>query len=89
MSGTVELRPYFAPGERYPSLIGVRVDGDEHETAYVSKAELIDALDENKSLRELVKDIYASVRADEDNCDVSYVEQFEGRMRELGIEAKK
>lgn len=50
----VEIRPYFADGERYPGLIGVRVEGDEYEMAYVSKGELIDALDENTKLRKLM-----------------------------------
>lgn len=72
---TVEVRPYFAEGERYPALIGVRAEGDEYETAYVSKSELVDALaenaklrDENVKLRELIWDIVVD------------------RMRESGIE---
>lgn len=52
MSESVELRSYFESGKRYPSLIGVRADGDEHETVYVSKAELADAMAENAKLRE-------------------------------------
>ena len=35
----IEVNPYFAPGERYPSIIGVKADGDEHELAYIRKAE--------------------------------------------------
>lgn len=50
---TVEVQPYFAEGERYPALIGVRAEGDEYETAYVSKSELVHALAENAKLREL------------------------------------
>lgn len=56
----MEVTPYMAQGERYPSLIGVKADGDEHELAYVSKHELIKALEErdrlqseNAKLREL------------------------------------
>ena len=56
----VEIQPYFAEGERYPALIGVRVEGDEYETAYVSKVELVDALAENAKLRELAKSLLAS-----------------------------
>ena len=52
---SVEIQPYFAEGERYPALIGVRAEGDEYETAYVSKSELVDALAENHKLRELVR----------------------------------
>lgn len=52
MSEHVEVRPYFLPDERYPSLIGVRVGGDKHETAYVSKGELMCVMDENVKLRE-------------------------------------
>ena len=50
---SIEIQPYFAEGERYPALIGVRAQGDEYETAYVSKSELVDALSENAKLREL------------------------------------
>ena len=52
---SVEIQPYFAEGERYPALIGVRAEGDEYETAYVSKGELVDALAENAKLREQVR----------------------------------
>ena len=36
----VTMTPYFVDGERYPSIIGVKVEGDEHETAYVKKSEV-------------------------------------------------
>ena len=49
---SIEIQSYFAEGERYPALIGVRAQGDEYETAYVSKSELVDALDENAKLLE-------------------------------------
>ena len=39
------ITPYFADGERYPSLIGVRADGDEFETAYVKKSDMAAAVD--------------------------------------------
>lgn len=42
---TVTITPYFAEGERYPSLIGVRADGDEFETAYVKKSDMASAVD--------------------------------------------
>lgn len=48
----------------------------------------IDELDaENAKLRELVRDMYAVMVEDAANCDVTYPEQFDDRMRELGIEA--
>ena len=75
---TVEVQPYFAEGERYPALIGVRAEDDEYETAYVSKSELVDALaenaklrDENIKLRELIWDIVVD------------------RLRESGMEAEE
>jgi len=36
-SNAIRIIPYFAPGERYPSIIGVKADGDEYELAYVRK----------------------------------------------------
>ena len=41
---------------------------------------------ENAKLRELVRDMYAVMVEDAANCDVTYPEQFDDRMRELGIE---
>lgn len=41
---TIQITPYFADGERYPSLIGVKAEGDEHETAYVRKSEMAEAV---------------------------------------------
>lgn len=38
----IEVNPYFASGERYPSIIGVKADGDEYELAYIRKAEAMD-----------------------------------------------
>ena len=49
---SIEIQPYFAEGERYPALVGVRAEGDEYETAYVSKSELVDALAENAKLQD-------------------------------------
>jgi len=37
-------------------------------------------------LRELVRDMYAVMVTDAANCDVTYPEQFDDRMRELGVE---
>jgi pentatricopeptide repeat protein len=42
---TIQITPYFADGEKYPSLIGVRAEGDEHETAYVKKSDMAKAVD--------------------------------------------
>lgn len=42
---TLQVTPYFAEGERYPSLIGVKAEGDEHETAYVKKSDMAKAVD--------------------------------------------
>lgn len=84
---SVEIQPYFAEGERYPALIGVRAEGDEYETAYVSKSELVDALAENAKLRELIADIHESLKADKagmfHNLTLSAMEDD---MRELGVE---
>lgn len=41
---TIQVTPYFAEGERYPSLIGVKADGDEFETAYVKKSDMAEAV---------------------------------------------
>jgi hypothetical protein len=64
----IEVKPYFAVGERYPSLIGVRADGDEYETAYVSKRELVDVLDENAKLRQQLADVTESMGRVEERC---------------------
>lgn len=45
MNATIEIIPYFAEGERYPSLIGVKAEGDEHELAYVKKSDMAAAVD--------------------------------------------
>lgn len=88
---SVEITPYFALDERYPGLIGVRADGDEYETAYVRKSELVDALRERDELRELVCNMWDFYCAElgephvfEEELDFS-VEVWK-RMRELGIE---
>ena len=48
----VHITPYFADGETYPSLIGVRADGDEYETAYVKKSNMAEAVDYWKGMYE-------------------------------------
>jgi len=48
---TCQVTPYFAEGERYPGLIGVKAEGDEYETAYVCKTELIAAIEERDALK--------------------------------------
>ena len=48
------------------------------------KVELLEA--ENAKLRELVRDMYTVMVTDAANCDVTYPEQFDDRMRELGVE---
>ena len=48
---TIQVVPYFAEGEKYPGLIGVKAEGDEYETAYVCKAELIAAIEERDALK--------------------------------------
>ena len=82
----VEVRPYFVKGERYPSLIGVRAEGDEYETAYVSKSELADALVENAKLRELVRDMWREGAFEAGACYVEAAGRLEERTRELGVE---
>lgn len=42
--------------------------------------------EENAKLRELVRDMYAVMVEDAANCDVTYPEQFDDRLRELGVE---
>jgi hypothetical protein len=41
---------------------------------------------ENAKLRELVREMYTVMVTDAANCDVTYPEQFDNRMSELGIE---
>jgi hypothetical protein len=88
---SIEIQPYFAEGERYPALIGLRAEGDEYETAYVSKSELVDALDENDKLRELVLYMwdFSCVVPDEPHTskeELDYSVEVWKRIRELGIE---
>lgn len=45
-------------------------------------------LDENAKLRELCGDMYTVMVTDAANCDVTYPEQFNDRMAELGIEVE-
>lgn len=64
---SIEIQSYFAEGERYPVLIGVRAEGDEYETAYVSKSELVDALAENAKLQndaELLRAMLSQVQTE-------------------------
>jgi len=42
--------------------------------------------EQTEKLRELVRDMYAVMVTDAANCDVTYPEQFDDRMRELGVE---
>lgn len=44
-NATIQITPYFADGEKYPNLIGVRADGDEHEIAYVKKSDMAETVD--------------------------------------------
>lgn len=44
-TANLHVTPYFAQGELYPSLIGVKADGDEHELAYVKKSEMAEAVE--------------------------------------------
>ena len=92
---TVEVQPYFAEGERYPVLIGVRAEGDEYETAYVSKSELANALTENTRLREYAKLMHDHIKECCDCCDELYCSEwdedneccrFDTMMRACGIE---
>lgn len=54
---TIQVTPYFAESERYPSMIGVRAEGDEHETAYVKKSDMAAAVDYwQKRYEEAVRD---------------------------------
>lgn len=79
---SVEITPYFVPDERYPSLIGVRADGDEYETAYVNKHELMSAMRERD---ELCRDLYATLL--EYGCmPNTHRADYGWRLRELGIE---
>lgn len=41
----IQITPYFADGEKYPSLIGVMAEGDEYETAYIKKSDMAEAVD--------------------------------------------
>lgn len=79
---SVEITPYFALDERYPGLIGVRVDGDEYETAYVSKHELMGVVRERDELRELVRDLYGLAWPE---CP-SAAEAYLPRIQSLGVE---
>lgn len=42
---------------------------------------------ENAKLRELVADMYTVMVTDAANCDVTYPEQFDDRLRELEVDA--
>lgn len=44
---------------------------------------------ENDRLRELVRDMYAVMVEDAANCDVTYPEQFDYRVLELGVEVER
>ena len=57
------------------------------QMAYIEAEREVDRLQaENAELRELVRDMYAVMVEDAANCDVTYPEQFDDRMRELGVE---
>lgn len=49
-------------------------------------AEIENLQAENAKLQELVRDMYTVMVTDAANCDVTYPEQFDGRMRKLGVE---
>jgi len=57
------------------------------QMAYIeAEREVVRLQTENAKLRELVRDMYTVMVTDAANCDVTYPEQFDGRMRELGVE---
>lgn len=55
-------------------------------TEYRKPKTLSQLEDESVKLRGLVEDMYAVMVEDAANCDVTYPEQFDDRMQELGIE---
>lgn len=74
-------------GAALHDISGVRADGDEYETAYVSKSELADAVRERDELRELVRELY-EYRQLYFKTGIYPTDHgvTERRMRELGIE---
>lgn len=81
----VEIKPYFATGERYPALIGVRADGDEYETAYVSKSELADAVRENAELRERLMEASEQVARHKEASELAELQIAELRRLVRGL----
>lgn len=89
---TYQVTPYFAGVERYPALIGVKVDGDEYETAYVCKSELIDALNRISDLEQLVRDtrnaLYFMYNIRADKLAAKRMDDIDRRIAELGIDTE-
>ena len=81
MNGTDEISKLEAKINTLQSCLSDAAENDRLTTHEFNQLK-----EERDKLRELVRDMWASVREDEDNGDAPYIEPFEHRMRELGVE---
>lgn len=59
----------------------------EHIAKVAAMEEQVASLEDKiDKLRDLVRDMYKVMTTDAANCDVTYPEQFDDQMHELGIE---
>lgn len=93
MSWSIE--EHIGEGRPWPEQVVVYRGETDESLTYARRSlsdlnrmvELMDTLAaENAKLRELVRDMYTVMVTDAANCDVTYPEQFDGRIRELGVE---
>ena len=87
----IEVNPYFAPGERYPSIIGVKADGDEYELAYIRRAE---AMEREEKFKGLIRDMWAFGFGPNSGANsavewLEYEREIRDRIDVLGIEVEE
>lgn len=63
------VTPYVGEGRRVPDMVGVLIEGEEHERAYVPKGELLDALSEVERLRAALRGIRDDGEVAEVDCN--------------------
>lgn len=62
------VTPYVGEGRRVPDMVGVLIEGEEHERPYVPKRQLVEAQAEVERLRAALR----GIRDDGEVAEVDY-----------------
>lgn len=63
------VTPYCDDGQTVPNMVGVLVEGEEHEMAYVPKRQLVEAQAEVERLRAALRGIRDDGEVTEVDCN--------------------